>query len=242
MMTEATHRLLVVEPAMDPGPPLCDLLERLFVDEGCAVAGATDRGEAFDHLGREPVDLVVIDLALADGEGLEILRWLRRSAQRSTGVILLVTEEEDRVVGLELGADDCLVKPVGLRELALRIRRRLEIRGERVAGPTRLSAGPIEIDLERNLVRVDDRPVDLTLTEFRLLVDMVRNDGRVRTRKALMETLGSAARGPSRTIDTHVRRLRGKLGDAASWIGTVRGVGYRLTVDRLQRSSGADSR
>ena len=169
---------------------------------------------------------------LPDMSGLEILRWLRRRSGDATRVIILSAkkDEENRLSGFDLGADDYMVKPFSPRELVVRIRKTLDLHSiNEQHRPTRLSAGPIEVDLERHEVRVEGRPVHLTLTEFRLLVDMLYNVGRVRTREALMsEVWGYDSQAMSRTIDTHVRRLRSKLGEAAGWIDTVRGVGYRI--------------
>jgi two-component system phosphate regulon response regulator PhoB len=147
-------------------------------------------------------------------------------------VILLTArrEEIDRVLGLELGADDYVTKPFSSRELVLRIRgllKRGEVRPD-PAAPT-VRAGPIEIVPADYRALVDGKPLVLTVTEFRLLEDLVRARGRIRTREILLsEVWGYDSEVLSRTVDTHVRRLRTKLGQAAEWLVTVRGVGYKI--------------
>jgi two-component system phosphate regulon response regulator PhoB len=138
-------------------------------------------------------------------------------------------DEEDRVKGFELGADDYVVKPFSPKELVYRIRTTLGREGGGVDTARLLKVGPIQLDEETHEVHVGGRSVHLTLTEFRLLADMMRNEGRVRTRETLMSRVWDYdSQAMSRTVDTHIRRLRAKLGDAASWLRTVRGVGYRI--------------
>jgi len=137
-------------------------------------------------------------------------------------------EEMDRVVGLELGADDYVVKPFSLREVVLRIRKILA-RGEKQAAPAILKAGPLVLDLDAHTARLDDRFLELTATEFRLLTYLLRHRGRVQTREMLLDRVwGYSFEGYARTIDTHIRRLRKKMGAAQNLIETVRGVGYRF--------------
>lgn len=228
----ARIRVLVVEDEPDLGA----LLEYVLGQEGFEVTVAQDGATALRTLQDRTPDLMILDLMLPDMNGLDILRSVKsESAGRVPRVIVLSArkDEDDRVRGFELGADDYMVKPFSPKELILRIRSRLQ-RGQsvepaRTNGSVRIAAGPIEIDLEHHEVRVDGRPVHLTLTEFKLLADMVRNQGRVRTREVLMsEVWGYDSEAMSRTVDTHVRRLRTKLGGASPWLGTVRGVGYRI--------------
>jgi two-component system phosphate regulon response regulator PhoB len=221
-------KVLIVEDEPDIG----SLLEYVLGREGFRVEIAHTGQEAFDALARRRPDLVVLDLMLPDINGLEILRRIRGSAGGRPYVIILSAkkDEEDRVKGFELDADDYMVKPFSPRELVMRVRKALrQPEAPAATSRGRLNAGPIEIDLGRHEVRVSGEMIHLTLTEFRLLADMMRNEGRVRTREALMtEVWGYDSQAMSRTVDTHVRRLRSKLGPAAEWLNTVRGVGYRI--------------
>ena len=228
-------RLLVVEDEPDIG----SLLDYVLGNEGFEVRLAQTGREAIDAIDEKRPDLVILDLMLPDMTGLEILGRLRRRYNRKQSYVIILSarkDEEDRVKGFELGADDYMIKPFSPRELVLRVRRALNRPEAKTGGDTSLESGPIAIDLEQHEARIDGKPVHLTLTEFRLLADLVRNRGRVRTREALMtEVWGYDSRAMSRTVDTHVRRLRYKLGDAAAWLDTVRGVGYRF------RDPGSDS-
>jgi two-component system phosphate regulon response regulator PhoB len=224
-----TQRLLVVEDESD----IADLLSHVFSREGFQVGVAKDGLTALEALRREPPDLVVLDWMLPELSGIEVLKEMRaRPETRMVPVILLTArrEEIDRVLGLELGADDYVTKPFSSRELVLRIRGLLK-RGERKPDPKEgtLRLGPIEIHTADHRAVVGGKPLSLTLTEFRLLEDLVRARGRVRTRETLLsEVWGYDSEVLSRTVDTHVRRLRSKLREAADWLVTVRGVGYRI--------------
>jgi two-component system, OmpR family, phosphate regulon response regulator PhoB len=223
------QRLLVVEDESD----IADLLVRVFSREGFQVGVAKDGLTALEALRREPPDLVVLDWMLPELSGIEVLKEMRAHPEtRMVPVILLTArrEEIDRVLGLELGADDYVTKPFSSRELVLRIRGLLK-RGERKADPKEgaLRLGPIEIQPADHRAVVGGKVLSLTLTEFRLLEDLVRARGRVRTRETLLsEVWGYDSEVLSRTVDTHVRRLRSKLREAADWLVTVRGVGYRI--------------
>jgi two-component system phosphate regulon response regulator PhoB len=223
------QRLLVVEDEAD----IAELLHRVFSKEGFQVGVANDGVAALDSLRRESPDLVILDWMLPQLSGIEVLKEMRARAEtRMVPVIMLTArrEEIDRVLGLELGADDYVTKPFSARELVLRIRGLLK-RGERQVDPKEgaLRLGPIEIHAADHRAVVDGKPLSLTLTEFRLLEDLVRAKGRVRTRETLLsEVWGYDSEVLSRTVDTHVRRLRSKLRSASDWLVTVRGVGYRL--------------
>jgi two-component system phosphate regulon response regulator PhoB len=223
------QRLLVIEDESD----IADLLRHVFSKEGFQVGVARDGAAALEALRREPPDLVVLDWMLPELSGIDVLKEMRaRPETRMVPVIMLTArrEEIDRVLGLELGADDYVTKPFSSRELVLRIRSLLK-RGERRVDPNEgtLRVGPIEIRAADHRAVVGGRALSLTLTEFRLLEDLVRAKGRVRTRETLLsEVWGYDSEVLSRTVDTHVRRLRSKLGEAADWLVTVRGVGYRI--------------
>jgi len=221
--------LLVVEDETD----IAELLRRVFSKEGWAVGIVNNGLAALETLRREPPDLVVLDWMLPELSGIEVLKEMRaRPETRMVPVIMLTArrEEIDRVLAPELGADDYVTKPFSARELILRIRGLLK-RGERLVDPKEgaLRLGPIEIHAADHRAFVTGKPVTLTLTEFRLLEDLVRARGRVRTRETLLsEVWGYDSEVLSRTVDTHVRRLRSKLHEAADWLVTVRGVGYRI--------------
>jgi two-component system phosphate regulon response regulator PhoB len=221
--------ILVVEDERD----VATAVEHVLVREGYRVTVAWDGKVALDSVRRERPDLVILDLMLPEISGTEVLKSLKGAAATRGIPILLLTarsEEIDRVLGFELGADDYVAKPFSIRELALRVRALLK-RGDPSPDRERqiLRAGPILLDLESHRVEVGAASVVLTITEFRLLADLVRARGRVRTREALLsEVWGYDAEVLSRTVDTHIRRLRTKLGPAADWLGTIRGVGYRL--------------
>jgi two-component system phosphate regulon response regulator PhoB len=223
------QRLLVVEDEAD----IADLLRHVFSKEGFQVDVARNGLAALEVLKREPPDLVVLDWMLPELSGIDVLKEMRaRHETRMVPVILLTArrEEIDRVLGLELGADDYVTKPFSSRELVLRIRGLLK-RGERRVDPNEgtLKVGPIEIRAADHRAVVGGKTLSLTLTEFRLLEDLVRAKGRVRTRETLLsEVWGYDSEVLSRTVDTHVRRLRSKLREAADWLVTVRGVGYRV--------------
>ena len=223
------QRLLVVEDERD----IAELLRHVLAKEGFQVGVAHDGLTALEAVRREPPDLVVLDWMLPELSGIDVLKEIRtRGETRGVPVILLTArrDEIDRVLGFELGADDYVTKPFSARELVLRIRallKRGEGRDARAGASVRL--GPIEIVPEDHRALVDGAPLTLTVTEFRLLEDLIRARGRVRTRETLLsEVWGYDSEVLSRTVDTHVRRLRTKLGPAADWLVTVRGVGYRI--------------
>ena len=221
--------LLVVEDETD----IAELLRRVFSKEGWNVGVANTGLAALSAVRREPPDLIVLDWMLPELSGIEVLKEIRRHPDtRMVPVIMLTArhDEIDRVLGLELGADDYVTKPFSARELILRIRGLLK-RREGTADPAEgtLKLGPIEVRSSDHRAAVAGNPLTLTLTEFRLLEDLVRARGRVRTRETLLsEVWGYDSEVLSRTVDTHVRRLRTKLGIAADWLVTVRGIGYRI--------------
>ncbi|MBI4911151.1 MAG: response regulator transcription factor [Acidobacteria bacterium] len=180
------------------------------------------------------VDAALLDLSLPDMDGLDVLRAIRGDATYRALPVMLVTartEEIDRVLGLELGADDYIPKPFGLRELVARVRallRRAAFMEDQAKGQL-LAFGPLSVDLDRHAARVEGELLDLTRREFELLAYFLRNPRRVLTReKILQQVWGMEFLGESRTIDAHVRRLRAKLGNASRHIETIVGVGYRL--------------
>jgi two-component system, OmpR family, response regulator RegX3 len=214
-------RILLVEDENAIAEPLAEGLAR----EGFAVERAATAAEA---LAAGEADLVLLDLRLPDGDGLDVCRRLR---ERSDVPIIVVTargEEADRVVGLELGADDYVVKPFGLRELIARIRavsRRASARGQ-LPEPLRIDG--LEVDERTRRASLDGRELVLTAKEFDLLAALARDPGAVVSRRRLLEDVWETSWfGSTKTIDVHVAALRRKLGDPG-WVETVRGVGFRL--------------
>lgn len=233
----AAAGILVVEDEPDLGT----LLEYVLGREGFQVGLVRTGHEALEQVRQRAPELMILDLMLPDVDGMEVLREVKRAGHPTYVIILSAKKsEEDRVRGLEYGADDYVVKPFSPRELVLRVQtilRRDKAQPPAAESARVLRAGPIAIDLDHHETQVDGETVHLTLTEFRLLSALVRNEGRVRTRESLLtEVWGYDAEAMSRTVDTHVRRLRDKLGPAAKWLGTVRGVGYRVRDPETDRT------
>jgi two-component system, OmpR family, alkaline phosphatase synthesis response regulator PhoP len=225
------QRILVVEDEMQIARTLRDYLEVA----GYEVTVVGDGGAALASARRERPDLVVLDLGLPTIDGLDVTRELRRTA--TTPIVMLTArgEELDRIVGLELGADDYLVKPFSPKELVARVRAVLRRTGGTTAGAEVLRAAGVEVDLPKRRARVDGRTVDLTPTEFQLLVTMIHEPGRVFTRAQLQDALhGVAIESYDRAIDAHVKNLRRKIEPEVGhprFVLTVHGVGYRFADD-----------
>ncbi|HEY4627395.1 MAG TPA: response regulator transcription factor [Blastococcus sp.] len=222
-------RVLVVEDEESFSDALSYMLRREGFDAVVAGTGP----EALDEFDRSGADIVLLDLMLPGLSGTEVCRALR---SRSSVPIIMLTAKDgeiDKVVGLELGADDYVTKPYSARELVARIRAVLR-RGAEPEPPGEgvLEAGPVRMDVERHVVAVDGRPVALPLKEFDLLEYLLRNAGRVLTRGQLIDRVwGSDYVGDTKTLDVHVKRLRAKLEpDPANpeYLLTVRGLGYKL--------------
>src|SRR5213083_856791 len=218
-------RILIIEDERD----VVDLLTFNLRKAGFAVSTATDGAAGLEKARSEKPAFVILDLMLPRMPGLEICKILKSDpATRRIPIMMLTAkaEEIDRIVGLEFGADDYVTKPFSPREVVLRIRailRRAETANES------LTAGPISIDPARHEVRVDGKQVRLTSLEFKLLRVLMQRRGRVQDRDRLLnEVWGYESVIDTRTVDTHVRRLREKLGKAGDAIETVRGFGYRL--------------
>ncbi len=220
-------KILIVED----DPDIRELLRFNLEKAGYTLFLAEDGEKALTLARKHSPDIVLLDLMLPGVDGLEVCRTLKQDPELQRIPIIMVTakgEELDRVVGLELGADDYVVKPFSLREVVLRIRKLLE-RREKQAAPAILKADPLVLDLDAHTARLDDQILELTATEFRLLVYLLRHRGRVQTREMLLDRVwGYSFEGYGRTIDTHIRRVRKKMGEAQNLIETVRGVGYRF--------------
>jgi DNA-binding response OmpR family regulator len=205
--------------------------------DGFRCRTATSGADALREVKTAVPDLVVLDLMLPGLDGLEVCRRLRRDSSTSSVPIIMLTaksDEVDRVVGLEVGADDYVGKPFSPKELVARVR--AVLRRSRPDQPTPvLSVGPVTLDPARHAVSLDGRAVALTPKEFDLLQALLDAAGRVLSREYLLNRVWGYARADvieSRTVDVHVRRLRAKLGDAGTRIATVKSVGYRFETDR----------
>ncbi len=221
-------RILVV----DDEPEAVELVEFNLKQAGYAVATAADGAEALKKVRAQPPDLIVLDVMLPEMDGFEICKMLRlEPATARVPVIMLTAKaaEIDRVLGLELGADDYLTKPFSPRELLLRIKKILA-RGQTGEKPRdQMRFGDLLIDVPRHLASWKGKPIELTATEFKFLTLLAQRAGRVQSRDALLRDVWEYdSLIDTRTVDTHMRRLREKLGPASKHLDTVRGVGYRF--------------
>jgi two-component system phosphate regulon response regulator PhoB len=229
-------RVLVVEDE----PDIAALVAYQLTREGFRVETAANGPDALDAVNREIPDLVVLDRMLPRMSGDEVLRSLKQESATHAVPVLMLTakrEQEDRITGFELGADDYLTKPFSPRELVLRCRAILRRMPERSAGGGGrvLRTGALRMDLSAHEATYDGEELNLTPTEFRLLQTLMERRGRTQSRRQLLERAWDveadvADRIQTRTVDMHVRRLRAKLGVAGDWVETVRGFGYRLRV------------
>lgn len=228
-MSNETRRILLVEDEKTIREAVAAYLER----EGYWVTAAADGQEALDAFPKHRFDLVVLDLMLPKVSGEQVCRTIRDSSDVPIIMLTAKGEVEDRIIGLELGADDYLVKPFSPRELVARVRALLR-RAHAESEPQReiLTFGDLVVDVAGHKVSVRGEEVDLTASEFKLLTTLSRYPGRVYSRMELVEkVLGYDFEGYERTIDSHVKNLRAKIGDdprEPTWIYTVHGVGYRF--------------
>jgi two-component system alkaline phosphatase synthesis response regulator PhoP len=227
----AKDKLLIVEDDTD----IRELIKHSMVREGYEIMSTAQGEEGLNLAQQGGFDLVLLDLMLPGMDGLEVCRRLRSNpALRQTGILIITAKDDevDVVTGLELGADDYLVKPFSVRVLLARVRallRRMREDGATEVEERPIVLGPLRIDPSRHEVSVKDKHVELTLAEFRILQSLAKRPGRVLTRNQLLDlALGQDHYVLDRTIDVHVSALRRKLGDAGRQVETVRGVGYRL--------------
>lgn len=227
--------ILIAEDERD----LNNLIRQHLEEDGYSVLQAFDGQSAAQMAVQEHLDIVVLDWMLPRLDGLEVCRRLRRESVVPILMLTARAEEIDRVLGLEVGADDYLTKPFSLREMSARVRallRRVELdrsAPDDAAVPALLQAGPLKVDLVAHAVIVDGLSVDLAPKEFDLLEILVRNPGRAFARDYLLEKVwGYDANGSDRTVDTHILRLRKKLGPVGERIETVWGLGYRFAREQ----------
>jgi two-component system phosphate regulon response regulator PhoB len=224
-----SHRILVV----DDEPDITALVAYHLAKAGYRVSTAANGPDALKAAREEKPDIVILDVMLPGVSGYDVLAELRRREEtREVGVILLTArrEEPDRIRGLSLGADDYLTKPFSPAELALRVTGLLRrLAAPAVSSGSTLAAGPVAIERSGHRVTDEGKEIELTATEYKLLLTLVERRGRVQTRPQLLETVWEAQPDiQTRTVDMHVQRLRAKLGAAGELIETVRGFGYRF--------------
>jgi DNA-binding response OmpR family regulator len=217
---------------VDDEPETVEIVEFNLKQAGFGVISAADGEEALRKAKANVPALIVLDLMLPEIDGTEVCKLLRRDSTTATIPVIMLTAkatELDRVLGLELGADDYLTKPFSPRELVLRVKKLLERGQPKDKEESTLKFGDLLIDVPRHLASWRGKKFDLTATEFKLLTVLAQRRGRVQTRDALLRDVWDYDNLiDTRTVDTHMRRLREKLGPAAKFLDTVRGVGYRF--------------
>lgn len=220
---------------VDDTESLRTLVKSYLTQEGFRVVTAADGREALFLARDEKPDLILLDLMMPEMGGYEFMRVYGREAETPTIILTAKVEESDKVLGLELGADDYVTKPFSMRELTARIRAVLRRAGKTSPQAELLRAGDIILDRNGRLVKVDDRYIDLTPSEFDLLATLMTSPGRAFSRLDLLDLLqGNAFEGYERTIDVHVRNLRSKIEPDSRnprYVETVYGVGYRFNID-----------
>jgi DNA-binding response OmpR family regulator len=220
---------------VDDEPDALEVLAFKLKEAGYTALFAKDGARAIDSARNDHPALIVLDIMLPEADGFEVCKILRRDRATAAIPILMLTaraSEIDRVIGLEIGADDYLTKPFSPRELVLRVKKLLARANAGDEPVTRLQLGEIDLDIPRHEVKVAGQPVILTATEFKLLEVLIRRRGRVQSRERLLQDVwGYDNPIDSRTVDTHMRRLREKIGVAAPSLETLRGVGYRFKAE-----------
>lgn len=229
MVTMADAQILVV----DDEPDILSVLVYHLSREGYRVTTAVNGQGALTTADTERPDLIILDLMLPGMDGYEVLQRLKRADRTNSIPVILLTarrEEEERVKGFEVGADDYITKPFSARELTLRVEALLRrAKAEPVSTSRRISVGPVQLDREAHRAFSEGAEVDLTPLEYRLLEVLLERRGRVQSRRQLLQAVWDTnAAIETRTVDMHVARLRTKLGGAAPLIETVRGIGYRF--------------
>ena len=224
-------KILVV----DDEPDALELIKFNLLAAGLAVVTAGDGKTALQKARSILPSLIILDLMMPEMDGLEVAKILRHEpATREIPIIMLTAKvaEIDRVLGLELGADDYVTKPFSPRELVLRVKALLRRSQPPEESAEQIRIGPLQLDIPRHQVRVQNKAVDLTATEFKLLTVLIQRRGRVQPREQLLRDVwGYDTPIDTRTVDTHMRRLRVKLGPASKFLDTLRGVGYRFVEE-----------
>ena len=223
--------ILVIEDE----PDIRRNLEYNLGREGFKASSVGSLDEANEKLKSKKFDLILLDLMLPDGSGLDLCKKIKSNSETEATPIIILTakdDEVDKVVGFELGADDYVTKPFSVRELILRIKailKRSDTKTKEVVEVER-QFGDLKIDVDSHEVHVDSQLIELTALEFRLLKELVEKRGRVQSRDQLLsEVWGYNAEVTTRTVDTHIKRLREKLGSMGKYVQTIRGVGYKFS-------------
>ena len=225
-----SQKILIIEDE----PDIRKTLEYNISREGYEVISASSLSEGREKLESVSFSLLLLDLMLPDGSGLDLCRELKQDKSLSSMPVIILTakdDEVDKVVGFELGADDYVTKPFSVRELILRVKAVLK-RGERKSDNMEVQRqfGELKIDVDSHEVFVNDEQVSLTALEFKLLRQLVDRRGRVQSRDQLLSDVwGYSSNVTTRTVDTHIKRLREKLGGMGKYVQTIRGVGYKFT-------------
>lgn len=225
-----SQKILIIEDE----PDIRKTLEYNISREGYHVVSASSLVEAKSQIESDSFSLILLDLMLPDGSGLDLCREIKSDKEKSSIPIIILTakdDEVDKVVGFELGADDYVTKPFSVRELILRMKAVLK-RGEKKSDNVEVQRqfGQLSIDTESHEVFVDNNEITLTALEFKLLCQLVDRRGRVQSRDQLLSDVwGYSAEVTTRTVDTHIKRLREKLGSMGKYVQTIRGVGYKFT-------------
>jgi two-component system phosphate regulon response regulator PhoB len=223
------HKILIVEDERD----IADLIGFNLQRNGYEVLKAHDGISGTEVALRERPSLIILDIMLPGRDGYAVFRELRRDSRTANTPVIMLTaraQTEDRIQGLEVGADDYLTKPFSPKELMLRVQAILK-RADAPPGSVDFSYGPFRFDKNSLKFYLDNEPVDLTNTEFKLLLYLCERSGKPQDRNDLLRTVwGYSDEVHSRTLDTHMKRLRQKLGEHGAWIETVRGIGYCVTA------------
>ena len=225
-----SHKILIIEDE----PDIRKTLEYNISREGYKVVSASSLSEGKEQINSSDFSLILLDLMLPDGSGLDLCREIKSDKDKSSTPIIILTakdDEVDKVVGFELGADDYVTKPFSVRELILRIKAILK-RGESKKETLEVQRqfGELTMDIDSHEVFVNSEQIILTALEFRLLRQLVDRRGRVQSREQLLSDVwGYSAEVTTRTVDTHIKRLREKLGTMGKYVQTIRGVGYKFS-------------
>ena len=225
-----SQKILLIEDE----PDIRKTLEYNLSREGFDVACASSLSEGKNYINAGQFSLILLDLMLPDGSGLDLCRELKSDSEKKTTPIIILTakdDEVDKVVGFELGADDYVTKPFSVRELILRVKAVLKRGNEKSANlEVQRQFGDLVIDVDSHEVFVDNESITLTALEFKLLRQLVDRRGRVQSRDQLLSDVwGYSADVTTRTVDTHIKRLREKLGVMGKYVQTIRGVGYKFS-------------
>tara|TARA_B100000287_G_scaffold265769_1_gene250002 strand:- start:6959 stop:7654 length:696 start_codon:yes stop_codon:yes gene_type:complete len=227
-MNEFRKMIFVVEDE----PDIRETLSYNLNQEGFKVSEFSDAESCLNKIKEKKPELIILDLMLPGMSGLDLCKLVKSNNELKNISIIMLTaksEEIDRIVGFELGADDYVTKPFSVRELILRVKVILKKSFEDLNESRIIEFGQIKLNLDAYEVEVDDKEIFLTTLEFKLLKHLIKRKGRVQTRDQLLgDVWGYSSEVTTRTVDTHIKRLREKLGNIGSYIQTVRGVGYRL--------------